>query len=176
MVGRAVGFILRLKAWVFSSLFIILAATLDFVSRTPSIRLTTSSTYLIPPQFDNTHSGSGGWISKGSERRIDRYGSTNNSLVKSVKSTITFTMFGGIDVQVLLVIPGLLVSLLGGAMVGKPRRVARFQEQIDAIGSNRYLEAVEPAEWNVMLNRLADVCIFITGIYATLGGFGIVPI
>jgi hypothetical protein len=80
------------------------------------------------------------------------------------------------DAQVLLVIRGLLVSLLDGAMVGKPRRVARFQEQMDAIGSNCDLVAVEPAEWNVLLNRLTGVFIFTTGIYATLGGFGIVPI
>jgi len=85
-------------------------------------------------------------------------------------------MPGDAGVQVLLVIPGLLVSLLGSAMLRKPRRVARFQEQMDAIGSKRDLEGVEPAEWNVTLNQIAGGIIFLVGIYTTFGGLGIVPI
>jgi len=85
-------------------------------------------------------------------------------------------MDGGTGARVLLIVPGLLVSLLGTAMVVKPRRVALFQEQMDAIGSKRNVEDVEPAEWNVGLNRIGGGFILLIGGYAILGGLGIVPI
>lgn len=49
----------------------------------------------------------------------------------------------------------LLVFGLPGAIW--PYRIARFGEQIDAIGSTREESEVEPADWNVMLTRIAGV-------------------
>lgn len=85
-------------------------------------------------------------------------------------------MVGNANSQVLLLIPGILVSLLGGVMMARPRQVARFQEQMDAIGSKRRLADVEPADWNVSLNRLGGAIILLVGIVAILGGLGITPL
>ena len=38
-------------------------------------------------------------------------------------------------------------------MTWKPYRLAKFGEQIDAIGSKRRLTKVEPTDWNVTLTR-----------------------
>jgi len=80
------------------------------------------------------------------------------------------------EAQTLLLVPGVLVSLLGSAMLAKPRCVARFQEQMDAIGSTRDLKDVEPAEWNVILNRILGCVVFLIGIYAILGGFRVISV
>lgn len=68
--------------------------------------------------------------------------------------------------DVLWLVPGTLVSLLGLAMAVAPYRVARFQEQLDAIGSTRRREAVEPADWNVQLNRILGVVVVLFGFAA----------
>lgn len=65
--------------------------------------------------------------------------------------------------DVLWLVPGVLVSLLGLAMVLAPYRVARFQERLDAIGSRRCLEDVVRAEWNVQLDRLLGVVVLLFG-------------
>lgn len=85
-------------------------------------------------------------------------------------------MTGSSGVQILFVFPGIFVSLLGSAMVLKPRRIARFQEQMDAIGSKRNVADVEPAEWNVTLNQIAGGFILLMGVYVLLRGLGISPI
>ena len=68
--------------------------------------------------------------------------------------------------DVLRLVPGVFVSLLGLAMAVAPYRVARFQEQLDAIGSKRRREDVEPADWNVQLNRILGVVVLLFGLSA----------
>ncbi len=84
-------------------------------------------------------------------------------------------MAGAQDTAVLLLIPGTFISLLGLLIVALPYRVARFQQQMDAIGSTRSFEDVEPSEWNIHLNRLIGVCILLPGMYLILAGFGFIP-
>jgi len=45
-----------------------------------------------------------------------------------------------------------------------PYKVARLEEQIDAIGSKRSASEVEPAEWKVTLTRGAGVAIALFGV------------
>jgi len=48
---------------------------------------------------------------------------------------------------------GFLFTVWGVLMTWKPYRLAKFGEQIDAIGSKRRLTKVEPTDWNVTLTR-----------------------
>ncbi|PSQ42959.1 hypothetical protein BRD07_02675 [Halobacteriales archaeon QS_9_68_42] len=48
---------------------------------------------------------------------------------------------------------GFLFIVWGVLMTWKPYRLAKFGEQIDAIGSKRRVTKVEPADWNVTLTR-----------------------
>ena len=48
---------------------------------------------------------------------------------------------------------GFLFTIWGVLMTWKPYRLAKFEEQIDAIGSKRRSTKVEPTDWNVTLTR-----------------------
>ena len=48
---------------------------------------------------------------------------------------------------------GLLFTVWGILMTWKPYRLAKLEEQIDAIGSKRRSTKVEPTDWNVTLTR-----------------------
>jgi type VI protein secretion system component VasK len=48
---------------------------------------------------------------------------------------------------------GFLFTVWGVLMTWKPYRLAKFEEQIDAIGSKRRSTKVEPADWKVTLTR-----------------------
>ena len=48
---------------------------------------------------------------------------------------------------------GLLFTVWGVLMTWKPYRLAKFEEQIDAIGSKRRSTKVEPTDWKVTLTR-----------------------
>ncbi|WP_058573412.1 hypothetical protein [Haloferax profundi] len=81
-------------------------------------------------------------------------------------------MAGGIGPHIVLIFAGLLVSLLGGAMLAKPRRVARFLEQTDAVGSKHKLRDVEPTDWNVTLTRFSGGVVFsMSGFIFLIGGY-----
>jgi len=70
--------------------------------------------------------------------------------------------------ELLWVLPILLVILLGGLMAFRPYEGARFQEQVDAIGSTRRYSDVEPTDWNVLLYRICGgLILFITVLVAT---------
>lgn len=58
---------------------------------------------------------------------------------------------------------GLLFVLFGGVGALFPRAVARFGEQMDAIGSTTPADEVEPAEWNVVLTRI------LSAVFAAVG-------
>jgi hypothetical protein len=45
----------------------------------------------------------------------------------------------------------------------RPYKTAKFGEQLDAIGSKRAAQRVEPADWNVTLTRVVSL-------FTTLGG------
>jgi len=49
-----------------------------------------------------------------------------------------------------------------------PYRVARFEEQLDAIGSKRSWDEVEPAEWKVKLTRGFGVVVALFGVVVFL--------
>ena len=48
---------------------------------------------------------------------------------------------------------GFLFTVWGILTTWKPYRFAKFEEQIDAIGSKRRLTKVEPTDWKVTLTR-----------------------
>ncbi len=51
-----------------------------------------------------------------------------------------------------------------------PYRLARFSEQLDAIGSTTRLSEVEPAGWKVSLNRIGGVtCALVGALVLVLG-------
>ena len=59
---------------------------------------------------------------------------------------------------------GALIVAFGLVNVVWPYRVARFEEQLDAIGSKRSWDEVEPAEWKVTLTRGIGVVIALFGV------------
>jgi hypothetical protein len=62
---------------------------------------------------------------------------------------------------------GAVLAAAGVASVKYAYRIARFEEQIDAIGSKRDLGTVEPADWKVALNKVLGVA---------LGGLGVIAV
>ena len=65
-----------------------------------------------------------------------------------------------------MVNPVLGTLLVGVGLLGAvwPHRVARLEEQLDAIGSKRSASEVEPAEWKVTLTRGAGVVLALFGV------------
>lgn len=63
-----------------------------------------------------------------------------------------------------LVLFGLLAVALGGAVYRFASPLARFSEQLDAIGSTTSAEEVEPASWKVVLYRAVGVLTTIAGV------------
>jgi len=63
---------------------------------------------------------------------------------------------------------GFLVLAWGVAMAVWPYRVARFEEQIDSIGSKRRWSEVEPAGWKVLLTRVIGVGVALFGLLVFL--------
>ena len=59
---------------------------------------------------------------------------------------------------------GALVVAFGLVNAVWPHRVAHFEEQLDAIGSKRSWDEVEPAEWKVTLTRGIGVVIALFGV------------
>ncbi|WEL18136.1 putative membrane protein [Halorhabdus sp. SVX81] len=45
-----------------------------------------------------------------------------------------------------------------------PYEVARFEEQIDAIGSKRSWSDIEPADWKVSLLRISGIAVSLFGV------------
>jgi hypothetical protein len=65
---------------------------------------------------------------------------------------------------------GVLLILIGGVNVRFARGMARFSEQLDAIGSKRRWSEVEPADWKVMLTRISGVALVVIGFGLLLAG------
>jgi len=63
-----------------------------------------------------------------------------------------------------LLLYGLLVVAVGGGLYRVARPLARFSEQLDAIGSTTPADEVEPADWKVWLYRGIAVLIVVAGI------------
>ncbi|PSQ37566.1 hypothetical protein BRD05_00320 [Halobacteriales archaeon QS_9_70_65] len=59
---------------------------------------------------------------------------------------------------------GTLIVAFGLVNAVWPYRVARFEEQLDAIGSKRSWDEVEPAEWKITLTRGIGVVIALFGV------------
>jgi hypothetical protein len=64
-----------------------------------------------------------------------------------------------------------VVGLLGFVY---PYKVARFEEAIDAIGSTRSLDTVEPAAWKVSLTKFSSGVVAFVGLWWILLGVGAV--
>lgn len=69
---------------------------------------------------------------------------------------------GGNPIRIIIVLFGLLGVIW-------PYKLARFNEQFDAIGSKRRASAVEPAEWNVMLTRVSSAVMVLIGVAVLVG-------
>jgi hypothetical protein len=54
--------------------------------------------------------------------------------------------------------------VLGVVCALRPYKVARFNEQLDAIGSSRSWSSVEPADWNVALTKYGGVFVALLGV------------
>ena len=65
-----------------------------------------------------------------------------------------------------MVNPVLGTLLIGFGLLSAvwPYRVARFEEQLDAIGSKQSWDEVEPAEWKVTLTRGIGVVLALFGV------------
>lgn len=63
-----------------------------------------------------------------------------------------------------LLLSGLLVVAVGGGLYRFARPLARFSEQLDAIGSTTSADEVEPADWKVWLYRAIAVLIVVAGV------------
>jgi hypothetical protein len=61
------------------------------------------------------------------------------------------------------ILGGAVIAALGVASILRPREVARFSERLDAIGSKRAPNEVEPAEWYVKLTRISGVVFALLG-------------
>ncbi|MCY4731859.1 hypothetical protein KY092_14965 [Natronomonas gomsonensis] len=64
----------------------------------------------------------------------------------------------------------LLFVLFGLPSAVWPYRMARFEEQLDAIGSKRRWSEVEPADWKVMLTRYGGIVMVGGGVLWFLAG------
>lgn len=64
---------------------------------------------------------------------------------------------------------GLLLVLFGLPAAIWPYKMARFEEQMDSIGSKRSWSEVEPAEWKVVLTRIAGVVMMLIGVAMSFG-------
>ncbi|WP_323676047.1 hypothetical protein [Halorubellus sp. PRR65] len=67
---------------------------------------------------------------------------------------------------------GLVVALAGAVLARYARAVSNIQERLDAIGSNRRVEAVEAADWKVLLNRVIGGCLLAVGLLVALFALG----
>ena len=65
---------------------------------------------------------------------------------------------------------GILALVAGPLMYYYAEGLTRFSEQMDAIGSKRPMEEVEPAAWNVMLTRLIGAVIAFAGVALVVSG------
>lgn len=59
---------------------------------------------------------------------------------------------------------GALIIAFGLVGAVWPYEVARFEEQIDAIGSKRSASEVEPADWKVYLTRIFGAGFVLLGV------------
>jgi hypothetical protein len=64
---------------------------------------------------------------------------------------------------------GVLLVVLGVANAAFPYKMARFEEQLDSIGSKRTWEEVEPADWKVSLTRISGVVFVPLGLALVFG-------
>lgn len=67
---------------------------------------------------------------------------------------------------------GVIMLVAGGLGVAYPYKVARIGEIIDAIGSTRSLDAVEPAGWKVSLTRITASILALVGLWWIFLGVG----
>lgn len=67
---------------------------------------------------------------------------------------------------------GAFMLVVGGLGVAYPYKIAMYGEMIDAIGSTRSLDDVEPAGWNVTLTRMASAVVAIVGLWWLFLGLG----
>lgn len=67
-------------------------------------------------------------------------------------------------VQPVGVVLGLGLLVVGALACLRPRPVARFREQLDAVGSTTSLEAVEPTGWRVTGTRITGAVLALAGL------------
>jgi hypothetical protein len=70
------------------------------------------------------------------------------------------------------IVLGTLMLVVGVLGFRYPYKVARFEEIIDAIGSTRSLDAVEPAAWKVSLTKFSSGVVAFVGLWWILLGVG----
>ena len=59
---------------------------------------------------------------------------------------------------------GAVLLALGLACALRPYELARFEEQLDSIGSKRSWSAVEPADWKVIVTRISGIVVSLFGV------------
>lgn len=64
----------------------------------------------------------------------------------------------------------ILLVVLGVPPAVWPYRMARFEEQMDSIGSKRRWDEVEPTEWKVTLNRVLGIGMAGVGLLGIVAG------
>jgi hypothetical protein len=64
----------------------------------------------------------------------------------------------------------LIMSIFGLPGAIWPYKIARFEEQLDGIGSRRSWSEIEPADWKVGLTRVIGVGMTIIGVLGLVAG------
>lgn len=70
----------------------------------------------------------------------------------------------------LALIAGVVLLPYGGLQYRYAYHFARFGEMIDAIGSKRTADEVEPTDWNVDLTRIVGMMIAFVGVVLLVSG------
>ncbi|WP_247729358.1 hypothetical protein [Halovivax limisalsi] len=65
---------------------------------------------------------------------------------------------------------GILLLVIGVPTAVWPYEIARFEEQLDSIGSKRSWSDVEPADWKVALNKYLGIGMAGFGALFVIGG------
>ena len=66
--------------------------------------------------------------------------------------------------QMVLFVMGVFLLWVGVYGTVYPYKAARFQEQIDAIGSKTGARTIEPTDWNVTFARILSIVLAIMGV------------
>ncbi len=92
------------------------------------------------------------------------------ALVLLLVSFVSYGLWQEVSVGLLLagtviLVGGMIFTTYGLYGLLDPYTVARFFEQLDAIGSTRRLSSVEPVGWKVSLTKVQSIAYLVIGVF-----------